>query len=187
MPREFCPLHSSAARSRACGRLWRLQILVAAGLLAWLLSTAANAGEDLVAPASDAAPPVRKIDLTFTSLGAKPGEHLPRLMLTALDGKPQPLANAWNKPALLLTSSFTCPKSRSRWPEAAKLAKKYGRSLDVVVVYVIEAHPVEDPSPYKGVEDVTPENVRDDILRRQPTSLDERLELSSEFKDLLDV
>ena len=59
--------------------------------------------------------------------------------------------------------------------------------LNVVIVYVIEAHPVGSVCPYKGVEDVTPENERDNILRHQPKTLEDRLELAAEFKRYLRV
>jgi len=57
----------------------------------------------------------------------------------------------------------------------------------VAIVYVIEAHPKGDPCPYKGVEDVTRENLRDGILCRQPTTLAARLTLAKQFKQRLNV
>ena len=88
---------------------------------------------------------------------------------------------------MIVTSSFTCPKSRSRWPQLAAIEKRYGDKLNVAVVYVIEAHPVGSVCPYKGVEDVTPENRRDGILRQQPKTLEDRLDLALEFKRYLRI
>jgi len=124
----------------------------------------------------------------FDNVGPQVGDQLPDLKLRTIKGEPQRLADAWRGgPALLVTSSFTCPKSRSRWPELKAVVDKYGAKLNVVIVYVIEAHPVGSVCPYKGVEEVTSENRRDDILRRQPTTLDERLDLAKEFKRYLRV
>ncbi len=126
--------------------------------------------------------------LKFDKVGPQVGEQLPALGLRTLKGEPQKLSDAWNSgPALVVTSSFTCPKSRSRWSQLAELAGKYENKLNVVVVYVIEAHPVGSVCPYKGVEDITPENQRDGILRKQPKTLEDRLELASDFKRYLRI
>ncbi len=126
--------------------------------------------------------------LTFDKVGPQVGEQLPDLRLKTLKGDPQRLGDAWRSgPALIVTNSFTCPKSRSRWPELAEIVKKYGDKLNVVIVYVIEAHPVGSICPYKGVEDITPENQRDGVFRRQPKTLEDRLELAQEFKRYLRI
>ncbi len=88
---------------------------------------------------------------------------------------------------LLVTSSYTCPKSRSRYPELQAVAQRFKSMLKVVIVYVIEAHPLGDISPYKGVEDVTAENRRDGILFRQPTTFPVRLGLARDFKQRFDI
>lgn len=125
---------------------------------------------------------------TFDNVGPQVGEQLPNLRLQSTKGELQPLGAAWRSgPALIVTSSLTCPKSRSRWPQLSAIAKKYGEKLNVVIVYVIEAHPVGSVCPYKGVEDITPENHRDGILRKQPNQLDDRLELAQEFKRYLRI
>lgn len=126
--------------------------------------------------------------LDFDRKGPQPGDQLPSLSLRTPKGEVQNLSAAWRGgPALLVTSSLTCPKSRSRWPELQALAEKYDGKLNVVMVYVIEAHPVGSVCPYKDVEDITPENERDGILRKQPKTEEERLELVQEFKRLLRI
>ncbi len=150
-----------------------------------LMATACllSAGEP--APEKSAAPPGKP---TFEKTGPQPGDQLPDLNLRTLKGEPQHLGDAWRGgPALIVTSSFTCPKSRSRWPELKAIADKYGEKLNVAIVYVIEAHPVGSVCPYKGIEEVTPENERDGILRHQPKTLDDRLDLAREFKRYLRI
>ena len=125
---------------------------------------------------------------SYETTGAQVGEQLPDLTLRTTGDEPKQLSDAWNSgPAILLASSFTCPKSRSKWPEAKAIAEKYGKQLNVVIIYVIEAHPKGDVCPYKGVEDVTEENVRDGILRHQPKTMKDRLALVKEFVDYLRV
>ena len=162
----------AAQRRLNCGLL---SVLVVAGAMSPLIGRA----EERVPPAQ----------LKFDNTGARVGEQLPNLPLYDLDGKAGRLNDVWtNRTAvLLLTSSLTCPKSRSSYPRAEELAAKLGDELPVEIIYVLEAHPKGDPSPYRGYEDVTAENRRDGILCRQPTSLQERLKLANTFKDRLHV
>jgi Iodothyronine deiodinase len=136
------------------------------------------------------APAVAKTGVkpNFDTTEPQVGHEVPDLSLLSLKGEPQILSDAWrNSPALCITSSLTCPKSRSRWPEIKAIADKYGDKINIVLVYVIEAHPVGSICPYKGVEDITPENERDGILRKQPATLEDRLALAQEFKRYLKI
>ncbi|MDB5298430.1 MAG: hypothetical protein JWO87_93, partial [Phycisphaerales bacterium] len=138
---------------------------------------------------TDLAPSVQLPDTTppgkprFDSKGARAGDQLQNFPMRALDGKQIWLRQAWSGgTTLLLTSSYTCPKSRATYPQAAELARRIAdRGVRVAVVYVIEAHPAGDPSPYSGAEEVTAENRRDQILCRQPKTFDERLKLANDF------
>jgi ankyrin repeat protein len=121
----------------------------------------------------------------FDSTGVQVGEQLPDLSLYTLDGKKE--YGALRGPALILTSSYSCPKSRSAYPAAAKLAEKFKGAIPTIFIYVIEAHPKGDPSPYSGVEDVTVENERDQVFCTQPRTLQERLALAKKFKKRLEV
>lgn len=144
---------------------------------------AAAIAQDAPKPAAKSAP-----QLNFDNKGPQTGEQVPDLRIHTLKGEEQRLSDAWKGgPTLLVTSSLTCPKSRSRWPELKALIDRYDEKLNVVIVYVIEAHPVGSVCPYKDVEDITPENERDGILRKQPKTLDDRLELAQEFKRLLRI
>lgn len=146
-------------------------------LLAFLLTS----GSSILR--GESAPP-----LHFDKTGAQVGEQLPDLPVYALDGQEQSLDRALNnRPVLLLTSSLSCPKSRSTYPRAEALAEKLKGQLDVLIVYVLEAHPKGSASPYRGYEDVTDENRRDRIFCQQPRTLDERLKLARQFKDKLHV
>ena len=151
------------------------------------LALAAYAAEPAALPKMpDSTPPGKP---HFDSTGVQVGEQLPDLPLYTLEGVKQSLRNAdgLRGPALILTSSYSCPKSRSSYPMAAKLAEKFKSSISTVFVYVIEAHPKGDPSPYSGVEDVTIENQRDHIFCTQPRTLEERLALAKQFQKRLEV
>ena len=124
---------------------------------------------------------VTDLAVRFDRVGPQPGDRLPDVPLRTLDDKPFSLGElrGWSN-VLLVTSSLTCPKSRTRWPDLKQIADQYP-DLHVLLVYVIEAHPVGDMCPYKGVEDVTPENREEGILHRQPTTMKQRLQLAGEF------
>lgn len=121
----------------------------------------------------------------FARTGPQAGEQIPNVEIKTLDGDSRELHKVlgFRGPTLLLTSSLTCPKSRSTHPGAQELAKRFKGQVDVVVLYVIEAHPEHDICPYKDVEDVTAENRKEGILRRQPRTFEQRLKLAEEFKD----
>jgi len=133
--------------------------------------------------AGDAMAPVDRFERT----GPQPGEWLPDLPVTHLDGQMTSLRRETQGMTLLVTSSFTCPKSRSRYESLKALAERFREHLRVVLVYVIEAHPIVDVCPYKDVVEVTPENQRDGILFRQPTTMEERLSLARGFRDRLSI
>lgn len=167
---------------RTINFLWAMLIVFVAALSLSVFAENAWAADLDKQAAAPAAKP------TFDKVGPQVGEQVPNLRLSNLQGEPQQLGDAWRGgPALIVTSSLTCPKSRSRWPELTAIAKKYNEKVNVVIVYVIEAHPVGSPCPYKGVEDITPENQRDGILRRQPEKLEGRQELAKEFKRYLRI
>lgn len=135
------------------------------------------------------AQPATPAPLKFDTTGAQVGEQLPNLTVYDLDGKSGHLESVWSyrTGVLLLTSSLSCPKSRTSSPRAEELADKLDANLPVEIIYVLEAHPKTDPSPYRGYEDLTSENRRDGILCRQPRTLDERLKLANQFKQRLHV
>jgi hypothetical protein len=119
--------------------------------------------------------------LTFDDKGAKVGEQLPDLTVYTLEGKPTAFSKAWG--GVVMTASLTCPKSREKYPDLQNLTTSLGGKGHVAILYVIEAHPDRDLSPYKGIIDVTPANQRDGILFRQPTTLEDRLKLARAFHE----
>ncbi len=123
----------------------------------------------------------------FDRVGPQVGDWLPDLPVTRLDGRASFLSQEVRRMTLFVTSSLTCPKSRSRYESLKALAGRFDQHLQVVIVYVIEAHPIVDVCPYKGVVDVTPENQRDGILFRQPTTMAERFDLARGFRERLHV
>lgn len=130
----------------------------------------------------------------FDTEGAKVGEQLPAVMVYSLRGKPLLLERAWEEHArrgmhatLLITASYTCPKSRGTYPQAAAMSKLLEGKVGLTFIYVVEAHPAIDPSPYSGVEDVKHQNQLDHVLCRQPRTLQQRIDLAMQFRKRLTV
>ncbi|MDH4048427.1 MAG: redoxin domain-containing protein [Gammaproteobacteria bacterium] len=114
------------------------------------------------------------------------GERVPDSTVYDLAGNAVRLSTLWGeKPVLLVTGSLSCPPSRRTLPATAMLLNDYKGLLSVAIVYVIDAHPSGDPSPYSGEERVTRKNVKQGILIRQPRSQEERISRAVELQELL--
>ncbi|HET8962832.1 MAG TPA: T9SS type A sorting domain-containing protein, partial [Chitinophagales bacterium] len=78
------------------------------------------------------------------------------------------------KPVLLISCSYTCFVFRSKLEKINYLNYMYGDSLNIFLVYSVEAHPVTDISPYFGYVNTSSQNYEDNVLYRQPTTYYER-------------
>ena len=119
----------------------------------------------------------------FDDKGPQVGDQVPNLEIRTLENDPRELHSALNRRlTVLLTASYTCPKSRSTYPDVRALQAKYKDDVQFIILYIIEAHPQTDICPYTGKEEVTDENIREGILRRQPKTMEERIKLAMEFR-----
>ncbi len=122
----------------------------------------------------------------FDAAGVQPGQPLPKLALRSLDGSPVDLDTLRSGRSMaLVTCSLTCNVARRQQREVAAMQQRLGDRAVVVMVYTIDAHPKSDACPYTGVEWVPQQNEADDVLVRQPTTLEERLELARRYAKTL--
>lgn len=120
--------------------------------------------------------------LTFAQRGPQPGSHIPAMWLVGLDGQEKTIDDVrGNKPMVLVTASITSNVTRRREQDLAALQARWGDRVAFVTVYTLEAHPKGDASPYSGTEWVPEQNVADEVLVRQPTTLTDRMILAREF------
>lgn len=132
--------------------------------------------------------PASRDESPFEDQGVQEGESLPELTVRTLGGEEVALSTAWKeRPALIVTCSLTCPIARENQPTVEEIADRFGDEIEVVMLYTIEAHPVNDPSPYRDEEWVTDENREAEILERQPRSFEQRASLARAYADRLDV
>lgn len=153
-------------------------------LVPWL-TTAATAAIPVLLPsvgleraprAGDSICPIPLVDQAFETSGPAIGDAVPDFTLYTLGDDPVSLGStlAAGRPVLLVAGSLSCPVFRNTIPALNAIAERWRGRLEVLVVYVLEPHPVVDISPYFGVENVTSQNRYADILVRQPRTYEER-------------
>lgn len=116
-------------------------------------------------------------------LGYLPGKEVPDIKLLSPDGEAFQLHHelkARKKPLLIVTGSYTCDISRGNLPSVEALNERFGNRVDVMIVYTVEAHPFDSPSPYSATGDVmiAADNVRDNVRAAQPMTYGERVDLA---------
>lgn len=120
--------------------------------------------------------------------GPEAGETAPNFRLETLDGKTVELSQfKGKKPVVIEFGSYTCPVFRNQHRSMERLYQKYGDEAEFLLVYTVEAHPKNDPSPYSGREWTTDENRREGILVRQPTRQSERVKLAKRARSDLNI
>ncbi|WP_193217897.1 MULTISPECIES: deiodinase-like protein [unclassified Imperialibacter] len=119
----------------------------------------------------------------WVTLGYLPGKEVPSL--TLFDTERQILSltddsHKKTKPLLIVTGSYTCDISRKNLPSLLHLEEKFGSKVDIMIVYTMDAHPYDSPSPYSptGEVSIAMDNVRNNIKAEQPKTYKERVELA---------
>ena len=128
-------------------------------------------------------------DALYRSLGdralqsGKPGERVPELILHDIEGNHQQLSRCWDKqPALLVTMSLSCGRTRRHARDLRRLSQRFKKSINTVIIYVVEAHPIDVPSPYTDGIWMTPLNDIIGIHCAQPRTLEARMELAHQLR-----
>ena len=121
----------------------------------------------------------------FGQVGPMSGDTIPHFNLWATDGSEMDIETVLlqGKPVLIVTGSYTCPVFRNKVDVINDLQSTYGSSLEIFIVYVVEAHPIApDISPYFGVvNDAGNPSVGINVL--QPTTYGERKYVVQEMTD----
>jgi hypothetical protein len=113
----------------------------------------------------------------------EPGERVPELILHDSAGNHQQLSHCWDKqPALLVTMSLTCGQSRRHARALRHLERRFERYINTVIIYTLEAHPIDASSPYANRIWITAKNEIAGIRCAQPRTLAERIELAGRLR-----
>jgi hypothetical protein len=122
------------------------------------------------------------VKLDYEHTGVQVGQQMREFPVVDLANTPVSLSTLWrDRPCVLMTGSLTCPVSRDRAADFAAMADRFGESINVAMLYVVEAHPDESPSPYSETVWVTRRNLDDAVLHPQPSSVNERVQLAKAF------
>ena len=71
---------------------------------------------------------------------------------------------AKGKPVVLVSCSYTCPVYRNKLPQLNSIYSQYSDSVNIFLIYTIEAHPYPDISPYFGYVNPGQPNISAGIL-----------------------
>jgi len=117
-----------------------------------------------------------------TALGALPrtGRPAPDFSLQMLDGKSVSGESFRGRPLVLVFGSITCPVFRGNIPALNRLADAMADRAAFLIIYTLEAHPHDSTSPYFDGVWVPEKNVRDGVLKPQPTDMAGRTALARE-------
>jgi peroxiredoxin len=127
----------------------------------------------------------------WEALGHRKGEKIPDFTLYTNEGRPFSLYKALQKgkPVVLINASYTCDFSRANIESFKTVGERYKDKVETVIVYTLDAHPTDVPSPYAADSSVwiPPHNVRDSIAAPQPKTYGERIDLSKKWVDMYDI
>jgi hypothetical protein len=113
----------------------------------------------------------------------QPGEHMPELILHDIEGNHQQLSRCWDKqPALLVTMSLSCGQTRRQVRGLRQLSRRFEQYINTVIIYIVEAHPINAPSPYADGIWATTKNKIAGVHCAQPRTLEGRIQLAHELR-----
>jgi hypothetical protein len=128
----------------------------------------------------------------FDSRSPQVADPMPDFTLQNLNGESVSLSQFRGKSAVLVVTGaascfvyrqFARPNIANLQEMSASITATTGRTLEVLLVHVKEAHPALDMCPYTGRQWTGQANVDDKVLVREPTSQAERLVIAKGLAD----
>ncbi|MEQ2005313.1 MAG: family 16 glycoside hydrolase [Limisphaerales bacterium] len=108
------------------------------------------------------------------------GEQVAEAVVHTLDSAQTHLASLWHdEPAVLVTASMTCGSVRDATPDLAETRRRVRDRVGIFVLYVQEAHPECEASPYNPNQPPLP--LKEKGGHRQPRDQPERLDFARDF------
>src|ERR1041385_881014 len=128
---------------------------------------------------NDSVCPIPVYTGSFNTSGYQEGDTVADFTLYKPNGDSVNLATELQSgtPVVLVTGNYTCPVFRGKINDINTMAAVYGAQLKIYVVYVVEAHPIIDVSPYSGTVWVPSANYTDGVLFEQPDTYGQRKEI----------
>ncbi len=128
----------------------------------------------------------------WNEMGFHEGEQSPNFTLFSGRGQKFNLYETLqkdNKPVMLITGSYTCDVTRHNLKAINELSDSIGNKVDMYMIYTIDAHPADVPSPYSANDKpwIAKANIRDSVEEAQPATYGERIQLADKWKNDYDV
>jgi hypothetical protein len=136
-------------------------------------------------------PKSRHLGIYDTKAGAqKPlyevvGKNMPDFYYFDLEGKARSFHDELKKgkPFLLCAGSYSCPVFRRRIPYLNQVHELYGDQIRVLIVYTVEAHPDDVPSPYRDSIWVHQDNWKESVFIHESRTLPERITTARKLQE----
>ncbi len=138
---------------------------------------------------ADSICPIQTFTGNYNNVGIAEGDTIPHFKLYTVNGDSLDIASELNKGKhiLLVTGAYTCPVFRGKVSKIHQVASTYSDSISVFIVYVVEAHPAIDISPYSGQVWTTSQNQSSGILYPQPKTYLERKNVVSDMVSAMSI
>lgn len=122
----------------------------------------------------------------WEEMGFHDGDQSPNFTLYSGSGKKFNLyeqLQEQKKPVMLITGSYTCDITRHNLKAINELSDSIRKQIAVYMVYTLEAHPADVPSPYSTNEKpwIVKDNIKDSVAEVQPATYGERIELAERW------
>lgn len=122
----------------------------------------------------------------WEQLGIQKDQNVPDFTLYSDKGKAFKLSSELKKgkPIVLISGSYTCDVSRGNMSAIKEFQKKFGKKASFFMIYTIDAHPADTPSPYSAERKVwiAKNNIRDNVKASQPKVYQQRVDLAQKWK-----
>ncbi len=120
----------------------------------------------------------------FIAAEPRVGQTAPDFTLKTPDGTEVRLADLYaEKPVVLEFGCITCPVYRGRIASMNRLREQVGDAVHWLVIYTVEAHPADTPSPYTGRVWPHQKNEQEGVLIQQPEDYEGRVALAQRVGD----
>ncbi|MCY7409022.1 MAG: T9SS type A sorting domain-containing protein [Chitinophagales bacterium] len=130
-----------------------------------------------------------RLGTNFAEMGLQIGDSFSDFTFYTIDGDSVNLKSTLEagKPVVLITSSYTCYVFRSQLDAIKELQTDYGDQVTILLMYIIEAHPITDINPYFGYVNPSFQNFQDSIFYNEPIVYGDRVATATDMINDLDI
>lgn len=130
-----------------------------------------------------------RLDINFAVIGLQNGDAFNDFTFYTIEGDSVNLRATLElgKPVVLITCSYTCYVFRNQLEAIKDLQTNYGDQVTILLMYIVEAHPYTDISPYFGYVNPSFQNITDSVLYNEPIVYGDRVATATDMINDLDI